>query len=57
MLRLLFNVTWLPKFLETERGITGGLIGLIVSMISVTAVPGALFLHTYQIKREIKNHI
>lgn len=36
-------VTWLPKFLESERGIAGGKIGLIVSMISVTAVPGALF--------------
>ncbi len=36
-------VTWLPKFLESERGITGGMIGLIVSMIAVTAVPGALF--------------
>lgn len=36
-------VTWLPKFLEDERGITGGLIGLVVSMISVTAVPGGLF--------------
>lgn len=37
-------VTWLPKFLESERGITGGMIGLVVSMISVTAVPGALFI-------------
>lgn len=36
-------VTWLPKFLQTERGIKGGLVGIIVSMISVTAVPGALF--------------
>ncbi len=36
-------VTWLPKFLEAERGIAGGKIGLVVSMISVTAVPGALF--------------
>jgi MFS family permease len=36
-------VTWLPRFLEAERGITGGLIGLIVSMIAVTAVPGGLF--------------
>lgn len=36
-------VTWLPKFLESERGITGGLIGIITSMISVTAVPGALY--------------
>ena len=36
-------VTWLPQFLATERGIKGGMIGLIVSMIAVTAVPGALF--------------
>lgn len=36
-------VTWLPEFLETERGISGGMIGLIVSMISVTAVPGGIF--------------
>jgi len=36
-------VTWLPKFLEAERAIKGGMIGLIVSMIAVTAVPGALF--------------
>ncbi|MEG0378642.1 MAG: MFS transporter [Eubacterium sp.] len=36
-------VTWLPKFLESERGITGGMIGIVVSMISVTAVPGGLF--------------
>ena len=36
-------VTWLPSFLESERGITGGLVGVVVSMISVTAVPGALY--------------
>lgn len=36
-------VTWLPKFLEAERGIQGGMIGIIVSMIAVTAVPGALY--------------
>jgi len=36
-------VTWLPKFLEAERGIKGGMIGVVVSMIAVTAVPGALF--------------
>lgn len=36
-------VTWLPSFLESERGISGGLVGLVVSMISVTAVPGALY--------------
>ena len=36
-------VTWLPKFLEAERAIKGGMIGLTVSMIAVTAVPGALY--------------
>lgn len=36
-------VTWLPSFLESERGISGGLVGVVVSMISVTAVPGALY--------------
>ena len=36
-------VTWLPRFLEAERGISGGFVGLVVSMIAVTAVPGALF--------------
>lgn len=36
-------VTWLPKFLETERAIKGGMIGITVSMIAVTAVPGALY--------------
>lgn len=51
-------VTWLPKFLESERGITGGQIGLIVSMISVTAVPGALFFaHMSDKKRNKKSMI
>ncbi len=51
-------VTWLPSFLETERGITGGLIGLIVSMISVTAIPGALlFSRISDKKRDKKNFI
>jgi len=50
--------TWLPKFLENERGITGGLIGLIVSMISVTAVPGALFFaYLSDKKRDKKSYI
>ncbi|QWT17967.1 MFS transporter [Collinsella sp. zg1085] len=49
-------VTWLPSFLETERGISGGMIGLIVSMISVTAIPGALlFSRISDKKREKKN--
>lgn len=51
-------VTWLPKFLQTERGIKGGLVGVIVSMISVTAVPGALFFaYLSDKKREKKAYI
>lgn len=48
-------VTWLPSFLESERGITSGLVGLVVSMISVTAVPGGLyFAHLSDKKRKHK---
>lgn len=48
-------VTWLPSFLESERGISGGLVGIVVSMISVTAVPGALyFAHLSDKKRDRK---
>lgn len=50
-------VTWLPQFLETERGITGSLIGIIVSMISVTAVPGALFFARLSDKKSKKKPI
>ena len=51
-------VTWLPSFLESERGIAGGLIGVIVSMISVTAIPGALlFSRISDKKRDKKNLI
>lgn len=51
-------VTWLPKFLQSERGITGGLVGIIVSMISVTAVSGALFFaHMSDKKRNKKSYI
>lgn len=51
-------VTWLPKFLESERGIQGGMIGLITSMISVTAVPGALyFAHKSDKRRDQKAKI
>ncbi|MDR0361106.1 MAG: MFS transporter [Planctomycetota bacterium] len=51
-------VTWLPNFLATERGIKGGLIGLIVSMIAVTAVPGGLFFaHLSDKKRGKKSRI
>ena len=34
--------TWLPNFLETERGFTGATIGLASSLIFVTAIPGAI---------------
>lgn len=44
-------VTWLPNFLETERDISGGLVGLITSLIAVTAVPGALFFANMSDKR------
>lgn len=35
--------TWLPNFLETERGFTGATIGLATSLIFISSVPGALF--------------
>ena len=51
-------VTWLPSFLDTERGISGGMVGLVVSMIAVTAVPGALFFsHLSDKRRDKKNRI
>jgi MFS family permease len=51
-------VTWLPSFLSSERGISGGMIGLVVSMIAVTAVPGALFFaHLSDRKRNNKSGI
>ena len=34
--------TWLPNFLETERGFEGASIGLASSLIFVSSVPGAL---------------
>lgn len=45
-------VTWLPSFLEAERGITGSMIGIVTSMISVTAVPGALYFAHMSDKRK-----
>lgn len=47
-------VTWLPSFLESERGITGSMIGLITSMISITAVPGALYFANISDKKKDK---
>lgn len=35
-------VTWLPKFLLTERGFVGSQVGLISALVPLTAIPGAL---------------
>ena len=35
--------TWLPNFLETERGFQGTGIGIASSLVFFTAIPGALF--------------
>ncbi|MGG5372932.1 MFS transporter [Enterococcus sp. AZ196] len=35
--------TWLPNFLETERGFQGTAIGVASSLVFFTAIPGALF--------------
>ncbi|MEG0294189.1 MFS transporter [Enterococcus sp.] len=34
--------TWLPNFLETERGFEGTAIGLVSSLVFFSAIPGAL---------------
>ncbi|MDR3053129.1 MAG: MFS transporter [Coriobacteriales bacterium] len=35
-------VTWLPRFLETERGFTGVAIGMSAALVAFASVPGAL---------------
>ncbi|NEU04639.1 MFS transporter [Clostridium senegalense] len=35
-------VTWLPAFLEQERGFEGAAIGIVSSLVAFTSVPGAL---------------
>lgn len=48
-------VSWLPNFLETERGFTGGNIGSASSLVAFAAIPGALIISKisdkYQNKR------
>ncbi|AEB07737.1 major facilitator superfamily MFS_1 [Coriobacterium glomerans PW2] len=34
--------TWLPNFLETERGFSGGIVGIASSLVFFSAIPGAL---------------
>ncbi|MDR2819848.1 MAG: MFS transporter [Desulfovibrio sp.] len=36
-------VTWLPNFLETERGFTGMAIGMSSALVAFASIPGALF--------------
>jgi MFS family permease len=36
------TVTWLPAFLEKERGFQGGAIGFASSLVAFSAIPGAL---------------
>jgi MFS family permease len=36
-------VTWLPNFLETERGFTGVAIGMSAALVAFSSIPGALF--------------
>ncbi|MBM7645872.1 MFS family permease [Scopulibacillus daqui] len=35
-------VTWLPKFLTTERGFEGSAVGLISALVPLASIPGAL---------------
>ncbi len=37
-------LSWLPNFLETERGFTGGSIGSASSLVAFAAIPGALII-------------
>lgn len=46
--------TWLPNFLETERGFTGTAIGLVSSLVFFTAIPGALVFSRIADKRANK---
>lgn len=36
-------ISWLPNFLQNERGFVGGGAGLISSMVAIASLPGALF--------------
>lgn len=35
-------ITWLPRFLQTERGFTGASVGFISSLVPWASIPGAL---------------
>src|SRR5699024_1437743 len=36
-------VTWLPEYLEEARGITGGSVGIVSSLVPWAAIPGSIF--------------
>src|SRR5699024_7617359 len=36
-------VTWLPEYLEEARGITGGTVGVVSSLVPWAAIPGSIF--------------
>lgn len=35
-------VTWLPSFLEQEKGVTGPATGMLASVMAITSIPGSL---------------
>lgn len=41
------TVTWLPSFLEKERGFQGGALGFASSLVAFSAIPGALLFSRY----------
>lgn len=48
-------VTWLPSYLQTERGFEGAAIGGASAMVAVVAVPGAIFFSIVADKFRQKN--
>ena len=36
-------ITWLPDYLASERGLKGGILGVVSALICITAVPGGLY--------------
>lgn len=43
-------VTWLPAFLQQERGFEGSAIGLASSLVAIAAIPGALIFNKFSDK-------
>ena len=49
------TVTWLPSFLEKERGFQGGSIGFASSLVAFSAIPGALIFGKFADKFKNRN--